>query len=314
MSMDRIVVPDELAASHHRYFGTAGSRWVAALPGLAEEFLRRWQLSLDGAPRFGAVALVLPVLRSDRTPAALKLQPVDDETRGEARALTSWAGLGAVALLEQDEASGSMLLERLDASRTLASVEDDLAALGVIAELLRRLNALRAPGGVRLLGDIAARMLEQVPGRLHSLADPAERRLLTVCATELREVASDPVDNSLLHWDLHYDNVLATCPSEGATSWRAIDPKTLSGDPGFELLPALWNRWEDIVATGDVQRAVLRRIDLMTDVLELDRSRARAWTLGRVLQNALWDVGKLGQSAIHPVHRVIAESLLGRDA
>jgi streptomycin 6-kinase len=207
-----------------------------------------------------------------------------------------------------------MLLERLDASRSLASVEDDLAALTVIAELLRRLNAVPAPAGMRRLDDIVAAMLQQVPGQLDPLADPAERRLLVVCAERLREVASDPVDDRLLHWDLHYFNVLAGYPAGAEPSWRAIDPKPLSGDPGFELLPALWNRWEDVVATGDVRRAVLRRLDLMTDILGLDRSRAQAWTLGRVLQNALWDVGSFGQAAIHPVHRAIAESLLSRDA
>jgi streptomycin 6-kinase len=28
----------------------------------------------------------------------------------------------------------------------------------------------------------------------------------------------------------------------------------------------------------------------MTDILDLDRERARAWTLGRVLQNCLWEI------------------------
>lgn len=28
----------------------------------------------------------------------------------------------------------------------------------------------------------------------------------------------------------------------------------------------------------------------MTDVLGLDRERARAWTYGRLLQNCLWDI------------------------
>ncbi|MEV6729850.1 hypothetical protein [Streptomyces sp. NPDC051364] len=32
------------------------------------------------------------------------------------------------------------------------------------------------------------------------------------------------------------------------------------------------------------------RFDLLTEALGLDRERARAWTLGRVLQNCLWDV------------------------
>lgn len=61
-----------------------------------------------------------------------------------------------------------------------------------------------------------------------------------------------------------------------------IDPKPLAGDPGFELLPALVNRFE--------ADQVPARFDLMTEVLGLDRGRARAWTLGRVLQNGLWEL------------------------
>ncbi|MEV5463198.1 aminoglycoside phosphotransferase family protein, partial [Streptomyces cellulosae] len=82
----------------------------------------------------------------------------------------------------------------------------------------------------------------------------------------------------LLHWDLHDENVLAS----GRAPWLAIDPKPLAGDPGFELWPAIDNRYDP----GDI----LWRFDAMTDVLTLDRPRARAWTLGRLLQNALWDI------------------------
>ena len=91
----------------------------------------------------------------------------------------------------------------------------------------------------------------------------------------------------------------------------AIDPKPLAGDPGFDLLPALDNRWEEVVATGDVARAVLRRFDLLTEVLDLDRQRASGWTLGRVLQNALWDIED-GQAALDPGQRAIATALLHR--
>ncbi|GGW53564.1 hypothetical protein GCM10010381_43810 [Streptomyces xantholiticus] len=37
----------------------------------------------------------------------------------------------------------------------------------------------------------------------------------------------------LLHWDLHFDNVLAA----EREPWLVIDPKLLVGDPGFELCP-----------------------------------------------------------------------------
>lgn len=308
----KVVVPDELAASQALYFGDAGRLWVAALPGLAADLVERWRLRRDGEAVCGAVALVLPVVRADGTLAVLKLQPVDDETGGEVMALKSWAGRGAVRVLEDDPHSGSMLLERLDASRSLRSLPDDLAAVQVIARLLVRLNAVQAPTGLRRLADLAGSMLEHVPSVLGSLADPAERKLLDRCAASVRELLTDPVDDRLLHWDLHYDNVLAPLSPEQQEPWLAIDPKPLSGDPGFELLPALWNRWDDVVATGDPTRAVLRRFDLMVDTLGLSWERARVWTLARVLQNAVWDLGRFSETALHPSHRCIVESLLSR--
>jgi streptomycin 6-kinase len=192
-----LVIPGALSASHSKYFGAVGRRWITALPGLAADCLDRWQLRIDGVPSFGAVALVVPVIRADATVAALKLQPVDEETGGEADALRLWAGLGAVRLLEHDAGSGSMLLDRLDAERSLATVEDDLAALEVIAGLLARLNAVTAPPGLRRLGDIAAAMLDEVPRTLRLLSNPDERRLLSTCAAQVRELLGDPIDNRL---------------------------------------------------------------------------------------------------------------------
>ena len=88
----------------------------------------------------------------------LKLQPVDDETGGEPAALRAWAGRGAVRLLARPQ-FGAMLLERLDASRDLNTMEDDLAAAKIIAELLVQLNSVPAPPGMRRLTDVAAATL-----------------------------------------------------------------------------------------------------------------------------------------------------------
>lgn len=280
----RLRVPAELVATHTKYFGEAGRAWLDHLPNLAADLLERWELRRDGPPICGAVALIVPVARADGTPAMLKLQPVDDETVGEPVALRAWDGKGAVRLLDHEPGSGSLLLERLD-DRTLGDVPDDLAALRIISELLLRLNAVPAPPDVRRLADVGARMLDRVPAALVKEADPDRRRLIADCAAALREVLPEPGDR-LLHWDLHFENVLAG----DRERWLAIDPKPLAGDPGFELLAPLHNRWDDVLATGDVPRAVGRRFDLMTEVLGLDRQRALAWTLARVLQNKLWEI------------------------
>jgi streptomycin 6-kinase len=77
-------------------------------------------------------------------------------------------------------------------------------------------------------------------------------------------------------------------------------------------LPALWNRWEEVTATGDTRRAVLRRFDLMINVQGLDGERAAIWTLARVLQNALWDFEKLNETRLNQALRAIAEALISR--
>ena len=276
---------------------------------MAATYMDRWQLAPEGPVASGAVALIISVARHDGSKAVLKLQPVDDETGGEPAALKAWAGRGAVRLLEHDPASGAMLLERLDASRDLSTMEDDLAAAQIIAGLLVHLNSVAAPESLRSLSDVAAATLADTPEAVRLAKDPDERRLLINCADRFRELITDRIDNRLLHWDLHYFNTLSTLDG---SEWKAIDPKPLSGDSGFELLPALWNRWDDLVATGDISKALLRRFDLMTEVLRLDRSRAAGWTLGRVLQVAVWDLVRFKEGYLDASHRAIAEVLLDR--
>jgi streptomycin 6-kinase len=293
-----IEIPQELAASLLSYGEESGRAVVEMLPGRAAEFLERWELRLAGPSMYGRVSLVLPVVRPDGTQAVLKLQQRDEETEGEWLALRTWAGDGAVRLLEHDAATGTLLLERAGPGLHLSSVQDGREATRILAGLLARLSSVAAPEGLRRLGDVAARMLHRVPAAVELLADEEERRLLRDCAAAVREVAGEPGDR-LLHWDLHFDNVLAA----EREPWLVIDPKPLAGDPGFELLPALWNRFDE--------DEVLWRFDLMTEALGLDRERARAWTLARVLQNGVWEA-ESGEEELDEEQVFIARTLLAR--
>ncbi|MET9804746.1 aminoglycoside phosphotransferase family protein [Streptomyces sp. NPDC006368] len=318
-----IEVPAELARIQSEVNGEEGRAFIAALPGRAERFLEEWGLRWTGPVMHGWSALVLPVVAGDGTRAALKLQLLDEESEGEGAALRAWRGQGAVRLLREDSSTGTLLLEWLDGAasadeesgsegpgsaaegfggrvRSLSDVEDAREATRILAELMARLVAVEAPAGMRSLGDIAARMLEDVPDAVGELAREEDRRLLRDCAAAVREVAGEPGDR-LLHWDLHFDNVLAA----GREPWLAIDPKPLAGDPGFELLPSLFNRFDP--------DDVLWRFDLMTEVLGLDRDRATAWTLGRVLQDSLWHVED-GGTVLEEDRAAVGRMLLGRSS
>lgn len=296
-------VPAAFAASYDTN-GPAARAWVSSLPALAADVCDRWGLRPDGPSRHGMASVVLPVVRADGSPAALKLQEPRDETTAALTGLRTWDGNGIVRLLAGDAATGAMLLERLDATRPLSAV-DDGEAMEVLAGLLARLGAVAAPPNLPRLADIATGLLEEAPRTAAALRDPAEQRLVRRCATAVAELVGEAGDR-LLHWDLHDDNVLAG----EREPWLAIDPEPLAGDPGFELLPALDSRWDAVVATGDVPRTVLRRFDQLTEALELDRQRAVGWTLGRVLQNAVWDVED-GRTALEPAQVTIATVLLG---
>ncbi|MBR8741971.1 aminoglycoside phosphotransferase family protein [Nocardiopsis sp. MG754419] len=277
----RVDVPPALVRTVTGFFGPA---WARGLPGLTARALDRWGLTVDGASMHGAVALVVPVRRPGGGRAVLKIQPQDTETEGEPGALRTWDGDGAVRLLEHDPSDGAMLLEALDPGRRLDSVPLE-PALEVIGALLARLTSYPGPAGMRGLGpltrDVAARGRDRLP-RVGAAWRPVFERW-----TAAAEALSDEPGDRLLHWDLHYENVLA--PREGSDRgpWLAIDPKPLVGDPGFELLPALRNRWAEAEDTGTPVRATRRRFDLLTEVAGLDRERARAWTRVRLLEDCL---------------------------
>ncbi|QDY76011.1 aminoglycoside phosphotransferase family protein [Streptomyces qinzhouensis] len=298
-----IDVPDAFAAS----YSTQGARaraWLADLPRLGGQLLARWELRLDGPAEWGMASLVLPVRRAGGEPAVLKLQESREETSGTADGLRAWRGNGIVRLLEHDETSAAQILERLDASRPLSSVSDEETALGVLADLLARLTAVPAPTGLRGLSEIAAAMVDEAPAAAPALRDPDERKLLETCAAAVAELAGE-AGNRLLHWDLHAGNVLAG----EREPWLAIDPEPLAGDPAFDLLPAIDGRWDAVASSGDIGRVVLRRFDRLSEAVGADRRRAVGWTLGRVLQNGLWDIED-GKDALEPTQVAIARTLL----
>jgi streptomycin 6-kinase len=273
-----IEIPAKLIRNH----GEKSAEWLAGLPSAVAEYVDRWHLTVDGEPLSGEASLILPVVRRDGRQAMLKLQQFNDESEGEALALRTWKRDDVVEVLEDDYATSTLLLERLE-PRTLDDLPDHVEATRILAEFLTRLSAVPAPAGIRRLEDVAGAMVDDAPGLIPLLSDPAERRLVRRFVAQVEELLPESGDR-LLHWDLHYYNVMAA----QRQPWLVIDPKPLAGDPGFEVFPVLWNRWDDLVATGDLRRAIRDRFDLMLEVTGIDRDRALRWTAGRILQNVLW--------------------------
>jgi streptomycin 6-kinase len=281
----RIELPPAFAA--HASRGDSWATWLAALPRLAADLLDEWELTVDGSVLHGECAVVLPVLTGTGRPAMLKVTWPHWEAETEHIALQRWHGDGAVELLRADPHRFALLLERL-ITQDLTTVPDD-ESCAVIARLYRRLH-VPAPPRLRTLSSQALDWSDRLLALPRNA--PVPRRFVEQAAALGRSFAQDPAtDGMLVHTDLHPLNVLAA----EREPWLAIDPKPLSGDPHYEVAPLLWNRWDDAVATGDVRGALRRRLDLVCDVAELDRDRARDWVVCRLMHNALWEIEEATQ-------------------
>ncbi len=297
------LVPPEFAAGIVEDNGSEGRAWIERLPQLVAEACQRWSVSVSGPSMHGVAGLVVPVRASDGTESVLKVSWPHEEAAPESAALRCWNGRGAVQLLADDAATWTLLLERLDPTRTLESLPDVDEAVSLAAGLLERLH-VAAPGDVPAVAELARRWTIELPEEWERFGRPCERRLVDQAVATCTVLGADDSRNRLLHGDFHYANVLAG----EREPWLAIDPKPLVGDPAFDVAPLFRNRWEDLTATGDLPAAIRRRFDQIVDIAALDPGRTRSWTITRAVANILWAI-EHNDKEFATIERTIAETL-----
>lgn len=279
MSPQRVSIPAGLDSQ--RYLGPDWGVWLDRLPRLCADLLDEWELTVTGPARHGFCSIVLPVSDPDGTAAMLKVSfDGDDESEFEHLALTAWAGDGTVLLYRADPRRRAMLLERLhDEDLTDAW---DLQACEIVAGLYPRLHVPALPQ-LRTVTSYVDRWLDDLAQQPYDI--PIPRRLREQATSLGRDLVADPASvGTLIHGDLHYENVLAA----DREPWLVIDPKPMSGDAHYEVAPLLWNRWEEM--TGDLRDSIRRRFHTVVDTAGLDEDRARDWVIVRMVLNAHWSV------------------------
>lgn len=278
MARAPLAIPPRLARTCRH--DPEGPAWLERLPAVVAELRARWGLTLGPPfePGDGAVSWVAPATRADGSEAVLKLGLPHMEGRDELPGLRAWDGDGTVRLLDADEATGALLLERCRPGTPLNELPEDEQDV-VLARLLRRLWLEPAPGQpFRPLAEMTAYWADAA--RRRAASDPAHDRDLIDEALRLYAELPRTADRRvLLATDLHAGNVLRA----EREPWLVIDPKPFVGDPAYDATQHLLNTW------GRLERDPRGTVARVAGLLDLDPGRVRAWTFARL---ALADVGR----------------------
>ncbi|WP_315836809.1 aminoglycoside phosphotransferase family protein [Bradyrhizobium prioriisuperbiae] len=264
-----------------------------------DEYLARWDLTPDGDPIVTWGARLLPVRRQGEA-AMLKIA-INSEEKFGGLLMTWWNGEGAARVLAaSDEA---ILLERALGQRSLSDYarngRDD-EATAILCDVVAKLHAPRPQQPPELI-PLKAWFKDLAP------AASAHGGVLARCLAEADRLLADPREITVLHGDIHHDNVL----DFGERGWFAIDPKRLIGERGFDYANIFSN--PDL---SDPSRPVAtlpgcfqRRLEIVTARSGLERRRLLQWIIAWSGLSAAWflEDGNDPDIDFHVAEQAIAE-------
>ena len=282
-----VEVPDGLAKVIELREGDDGRTWLRELPRLVEMACERWHCVIDGEPTHGQVALVVPVQHA-AGPAVLKMSFPHPGNLGEAGALRTFGGHGAVRLLEVDDTGLVLVLERAlpetlsDQVKTGAcSVE---AAIDIAGELARRL-AIHPLTDVLPLADTISGWENQLNAQIAAHPDALPGRVLNQARDTIRQLAADPTA-TMLHGDLHYGNILRS----QREPWLTIDPKGWFGTAAFDAFTVAVGGREQLRLDAGLYAGFARRVRRFATAAHVDPDVALACCQARAVSSYLYQL------------------------
>lgn len=212
----------------------------------------------------------------------LKITKTSSDESHSGKVLRAFAEDGAVRVYESE--TDAVLLERLEPGEHLVDLVkrgEDEEATKILAQVIAKLAHHEAPPECPTVSDWGRgfdRYLESGDGQI-------PRELVLDARSVYQQLTSSQRTTMLLHGDLQHYNVLF----DHERGWVAIDPKGVVGELEYEVGALLRNPVElpELYTNPEIFN---RRLEILTDLLHLDHSRALNWSLAQSVLSRIWNI------------------------
>jgi streptomycin 6-kinase len=280
-----VQIPKKLRDTIERVHGERGREWIEQLPTLLGECRERWSLKLDQPFANLSYNLVTPAEMSGNTEVVLKLGVPCPEFTTEAAALDLFQGIGAVRLLDHDAPRGILLMEHVLPGTPIYKLQSEPEATRTAATLMRQL--WRFPPADHAFHSLAVwfRAFEQLRNDFAGDSGPFPAEFVDKAERTFAELNASTVSNVILHGDLHHANILFSVKR----GWLAIDPKGISGDPGYEVGPFMLNQLPPGASQPATMGILKQRLAIFSEELGIAEKQLARWSFCHAVLSALWD-------------------------
>jgi len=267
--------------------GKDGLKWLEDIPKIITQYEKKWSIKVF-SPFKLSYNYVAPAEKLDGTQVVIKIGfPKDREFQTEIDALSVFNGDGIEKILEADKENWVMLIEKVTPGLPLSTLEDDEEATRILAGVMKKLwkpiprenkfipisEWMKAIPKLKL--KYKGRKYPHISG---ALVDKAESLFEELIAT-----SETPV---LLHGDLHQDNIL----SSDRAGWLAIDPKGIAAERAYETGAMIRNPYPKMYKHPDLKEIITKRINILSEELEIDSQRIYKWCLAQTVLSAVWSI------------------------
>jgi streptomycin 6-kinase len=272
-------------------FHAEGAAWLEQLGGLIRLYEERWSIQV-GEPFLLSYSYCAPAVRADGTEVVLKLEVPNPESRHRAQALRCFNGHGMVRLLEADIERGVTLMERLKPGKMLADeITDDEEATRIAAGVMQAMwipapQEYCFPTLVDWQHDFA-----NIHRHLRNGDCPLPKKTIERTESLFADLLSSAGEQVLLHGDLHHFNILSVAEGE-RIGWQAIDPFGVVGEREFDVGALMRNPLLDLPLGRRLKRILVRRFEILREMLGFDWQRMVAWASVYAAVSAWWSIAE----------------------